>query len=78
MIGPGGRGLNPFQPIEPDDFLPRGRHLRMPAKQIGGENLLGNSLLPGIDDFRVRRGGVNLIQMTLLQGVAEDDAHGMR
>ena len=54
MVEPGGRRLNPLQPAAAHDRVPVDRHLGMAAEDVGPQNLLGDPLLPGVDQFGLR------------------------
>src|SRR5438105_2602357 len=75
MIESGSRGLNPFQPATAYDLRPRNGHFRVTAEDVRFEQLLGNPILPRIDDLMPRRSGADVVVMALFEGVAEDDAH---
>ena len=46
----------------------------MTDKDVRRRQLLGNVLLSSIDDFTVGRRGLDLIDVALFDGVAEDDS----
>ncbi len=48
----------------------------MTAKKIGREDFLGNSLLPGVDQFGLWTNGGNLLQVARLNRVTEHNSHG--
>jgi hypothetical protein len=47
----------------------------VPAKDVSIQQFLGYSLLSGIDDFVTFGGRLNLLKMTRLNGIAENDSH---
>ena len=61
-----------------DDAVPIDRHFGVAAEDVGGEDLLGDLILRGIDDLGLRHDGGDLLQMTGLGDVTENDAHGGR
>ncbi len=75
MVHAGRRRLNPLQPASLHNGIPINRHLGMAAEDIGLEQLLGHSLLPGIDHLAARRCRANLLKMPRFNWITEDDAH---
>ena len=76
VIQAGGGGLNPAQTTTGDDLVPGHRPLLgVPAKDVGPEDLLGDPLLPCIDNFGVGRGRRDLLQVVRFDGVANYDTH---
>ncbi len=73
-----GRRLDPLQLSLADDAVPIDRHLGVAAEDVGGEDFRGNLLLRGVDDLGLRHDCGNLLQVTGLGDVAENDAHGRR
>ena len=69
MVQSRGRGLDPLQAALGDDVVPRDGNLRVTAEYVGVKNLLGDSLLPGIDDLGIRGDVSDSSQMSRLDGV---------
>ena len=67
--------LNPAQPASPHHFVPRHGHLGVAAKEVGGRQLFGNPLLPGVDHFGVGISGLDLLDMFGFDRVTENDTH---
>ena len=51
--------------------------LAWPQKMSARQDFLGDPLLPGVDHLGLGRGGGDLVEVPLLDGIAEDDSHGM-
>ncbi len=75
MVHPRGRRLDPPQPPPPHHSVPIDGNLGMPAEDVGLEEFFGDPLLAGIDDLRFRNGGRNLLDMSRVDRITEDDAH---
>src|SRR5262245_17577790 len=75
MIETRRRRLNPLQAPAAYNLRPRHRHLRMPAEDVGIQQLFRNPLLPGIDDFMPRRCRLELRFVPRLIGIAQYNAH---
>ena len=73
VIHAGGRGLDPLQPSLADDAVPIDRHFGVTAEDVGREDFRGDLLLGGIDDLGLRHDGGDLLQVTGLGDVAEND-----
>ena len=74
MVHPGGRRLNPAEPPLPHDIVPGHGNLGVAAENVGGEKLLGDAFLAGVDDLGLRRGCRDLGDVPGLDRVTEDDS----
>ena len=75
MVHSGRRRLNPLQPALAHDAVPIDRRLGVSAEDVGGKKLFGDALLAGVDDFGLRHSGGDLLDVSWLDGVTEDDSH---
>ena len=73
MVEPGRRRLNPPQPALSHHLVPRHGHLRVAAKHVGRQQLLGDPFLAGVDDLELRRDGRNLGDVPRFDRVTQDD-----
>ena len=76
MVHSRGRGLNPTQAPLAHYPIPIHRHFGVPTEDIGVEKLLGNPLLPGIDNLSIRSHGRDLLDVSHFDWIAQYDSHG--
>lgn len=76
MIQTSRRGLDPLQATAVDDSIPIDWNFRMPAKDIRTGQRVVDSLLPRIDQRRIRYGLLDTIEVVLFDWVAKNDIQG--
>jgi hypothetical protein len=77
MVHSSGRRLDPTEPALPHHFIPRHRDLRVPAKEVGRQQLSGDSLLPGVDHLGMGGRFLNLLDVPRFNRIAKNNPHAI-